>query len=108
MCVYVQAVGGRRVTNRDQRTKTDHNLNCIHLSSIFLHRCHLFWKYGNCHDGANTANLDDGDHVCQEVATRYLQSSVQYLKHVLTHKIHIMNTEHDIFTEHNVHKTFSS
>ncbi|KAF3708616.1 Synaptic vesicular amine transporter [Channa argus] len=35
-------------------------------------RCHLFWKYGYSHDGANAANLDDGDHVCQEMAARWL------------------------------------
>lgn len=39
--------------------------------SLFPHRCHLFWKYGDCHDGANVADLDDGDHVCREVAARY-------------------------------------
>lgn len=75
MCVCMQAVGDGTITNKDK--KTDPILNCIHLSSIYLHRCHLFWKHGNCHVGANPANLDDGDHVCQEVATRYLQSSVQ-------------------------------
>lgn len=41
------------------------------ISSISLRRCHLFWKYGDRHDGADVADLDDGDHVCQEVAAWY-------------------------------------
>ncbi|XP_028325068.1 synaptic vesicular amine transporter isoform X2 [Gouania willdenowi] len=35
-------------------------------------RCYLLWEHGHRHDGAHSAHLDDGDHVCQEVAARWL------------------------------------
>lgn len=41
------------------------------LLCIFLHRCHLLWKHGHSHDGANAAYLDDGDDVRWEMAARY-------------------------------------
>lgn len=42
-------------------------LKCICHS---LYRSHLLWKHGDRHDGADAADLDDGDDVCGEVATR--------------------------------------
>jgi len=44
----------------------------------------LFWKYGYCYDGANAADLDDGDYVYQKMAARYLQSPVPEIHMIIT------------------------
>ncbi|KAM7408098.1 hypothetical protein PAMA_001991 [Pampus argenteus] len=59
--------GGTRESEGD--LTADAHEGSIHSNCSW---CHLFWEYGYCHDGANAADLDDGDHVCQEMAARWL------------------------------------